>query len=57
MTDYDNILKWHSIIGTRQGKQGAGQTVPEDIVLCYSCGWMRCSEYHNHLVQVLEEAE
>jgi len=57
MINYEELLKWHSIIGVQKGKQGITQTLPEDIVCCWKCGWMICSDYHFHLVQVLEEAE
>ena len=28
----------HALIGVKHGRQGIGQTVPEDLALCVSCG-------------------
>lgn len=39
----------HSIIGVHRARQGAGQTLPEDSVLCIKCGWLRLSAYSQHL--------
>lgn len=47
------VVTEHQIIGTQTGKQGAGQVVPEDSVLCVKCGWMRCSDYTWHLSDAL----
>lgn len=52
----DKALFEHSIAGVEYGRQGAAQVVPEDVVLCMSCGWHRLSDYHRHLVGVLREA-
>lgn len=39
----------HALIGVQHGRQGAGQTIPEDLALCVSCGWMSGSDYAEHL--------
>ena len=39
----------HSVAGADMPRQGAGQTIPELMLLCFTCGWMRASEYHSHL--------
>lgn len=52
MSAGDRLTK-HAIIGTQAGRQGAGQTCPEDLVLCHSCGWMLCSEYHRHIEDIV----
>jgi hypothetical protein len=31
------------------------QTIPEDLALCVSCGWMRVSDYAEHMVEALRE--
>lgn len=46
----------HSIIGIQRSRQGAGQTVPEDLVCCLTCGWMRCSDYAPHLLDAARPA-
>lgn len=41
----------HSVAGVNQPRQGITQTVPEPLVLCLSCGWMRSHEYAEHLTE------
>jgi len=55
-TELHPVVTEHQIIGTQTGKQGAGQVVPEDSVLCIKCGWMRCSDYTWHLSDALAAA-
>lgn len=50
------VLAEHSLAGAQAGRQGAGQTIPEDLVLCWSCGWMRMSEYAAHIAAALSAA-
>lgn len=52
----DEVLAEHSLIGTQAGRQGAGQTIPDDLVLCFSCGWMRMGEYGTHVAAALSAA-
>lgn len=40
---------WHAVAGVNEPRQGITQTVPEPLVLCLSCGWMRSHEYAEHL--------
>lgn len=49
----DIIELQHCVIGTSPAKQGAAQVVPEDSLLCVSCGWMSCTRYAQHLFDVL----
>lgn len=49
-----STLTPHIIIGVRGGIQGAGQTLPDDLVLCYSCGWMTTTLYHDHIVEIAD---
>ena len=53
MSDLHPVLVKHCIIAAQAGKQGAGQTVPEDVVLCSACGWMGVSDYLWHLSDAL----
>lgn len=57
MTETETLrdrLAAHSVIGADLPRQGAGQTIPELMILCFTCGWMRASEYHDHLLPVVE---
>ena len=54
--DLHPVITEHQIIGTQTGKQGAGQVVPEDSVLCAKCGWMGVSDYLWHLSDALRVA-
>lgn len=49
----NGIALQHQVIGVQCAKQGAGQTVPEDLVLCIECGWKRLSDYALHLEDLL----
>lgn len=53
----DEAALEHSIIGTNHGTQGAGQVVPQDVVLCVKCGWMRCSDYVLHVADIIRERD
>ena len=55
MSYIEQTLIAHVIIGTEKGRQGAGQVLPEDLVLDVSCGWMCVSDYHYHLVDVVDK--
>lgn len=50
-----NIEDWnkHSIIGSHIPNQGITQTVPELMLICFTCGYMRASDYHNHLYEMI----
>ena len=50
-----DYLKPHSILGVEKGRQGAGQTLPEDNVLCYTCGWMTVSDYLDHITDIVDD--
>lgn len=41
----------HVIAGATLPPQGAGQTVPELMILCWTCGWMRAGEYDAHIAE------
>lgn len=43
----------HQVLGVQRARQGAGQVVPEDLVLCAECGWKRLSDYSLHLEDLL----
>ena len=47
-------LDLHMIVAVSPGKQGAGQIIPEDMVLDGTCGWMRVSDYHFHIVDTVD---
>ena len=50
------LTREHAIAGTHQGSQGAAQVLPEDLVLCVKCGWMRVSDYSAHLAEAVVAA-
>lgn len=53
MSTVKAALDRHCISGANMPPQGAGQTLPELMILCFSCGWMRASEYHDHVAEVI----
>lgn len=56
-TDLNPTIVTHQIIGTQKGRQGAGQVVPEDLVLCTECGWMRVSDYTWHMSDLVAQVQ